>query len=47
MQDLNVRLFEDKIAREWIEVMKYSPKEDKLAVGSHDDNIYIFNVNGN
>lgn len=27
--------------------MKYSPKEDKLAVGSHDDNIYIFNVNGN
>jgi len=28
-------------------VLKYSPKEDKLAVGSHDNNIYIYEVNGN
>lgn len=30
---------------EWIEVMQYSPCGEYLAVGSHDDNIYIFKVN--
>lgn len=24
--------------------MSYSPNEDKLAVGSHDNNIYIYNA---
>lgn len=28
-------------------MLKYSPKEDKLAVGSHDNNIYIYTINGN
>jgi WD40 repeat protein len=27
-------------------VIKYSPKEDRLAVGSHDNNIYILKVEG-
>lgn len=29
---------------EWIEVMHYSPDGKKLAVGSHDNNIYIYDV---
>jgi WD40 repeat protein len=31
-----------KDAREWIEVLHYSPDCSKLAVGSHDNNIYIY-----
>mmetsp|Transcript_14203 Transcript_14203/g.10271 ORF Transcript_14203/g.10271 Transcript_14203/m.10271 type:complete len:86 (+) Transcript_14203:1692-1949(+) len=31
-----------KDAKEWIECMAYSPDGDKLAVGSHDNNIYIY-----
>lgn len=27
-------------------MIKYSPDESKLAVGSHDNNIYIFSVSG-
>lgn len=27
-------------------MIKYSPDESKLAVGSHDNNIYIFDVSG-
>ena len=30
---------------EWIEVMEYSPDGTKLAVGSHDNNIYIYDAN--
>jgi WD40 repeat protein len=29
-------------AKEWIEVMKYSPDGSKLAVGSHDNKIYVY-----
>ena len=29
-------------SEEWIECMAYSPDGSKLAVGSHDDNIYIY-----
>lgn len=29
---------------EWAEVIKYSPDESMLAVGSHDNNIYIYDV---
>lgn len=29
---------------EWCEVMKYSPCGVYLAVGSHDNNIYIYEV---
>lgn len=31
---------------EWIEVMDYSPCGKYLAVGSHDDNIYVYKVDG-
>ncbi|OMJ95047.1 hypothetical protein SteCoe_1580 [Stentor coeruleus] len=31
-------------AKEWIEVMHYSPDNSKLAVGSHDNFIYIYDV---
>ena len=27
-------------------MIKYSPDEKKVAVGSHDNHIYIFNVDG-
>jgi len=31
-------------AREWGEMVHYSPDESLLAVGSHDNNIYIYDV---
>lgn len=37
-------LFEDKTGKkkyEWIEAMVYSPNQEYLAVGSHDNFIYI------
>ena len=45
--DLNTQIFGDKTAKEWIEVIRYSPDEKRMAVGSHDNNIYIYEVNGN
>ena len=30
--------------KEWIEIMRYSPNGDKLAVGSHDNFIYLYNT---
>ena len=30
--------------KEWIEIMRYSPSGDKLAVGSHDNYIYVYNT---
>ena len=32
---------------EWIEVIEYSPDGSRLAVGSHDNNIYIYDANSN
>lgn len=29
---------------EWCETMEYSPNETMLAVGSHDNNIYVYNI---
>jgi len=40
--DLNQIICTFKSAQEWIECMSYSPDKSKLAVGSHDNNIYIF-----
>ena len=31
-------------SKEWIECMSYNPKGDRLAAGSHDNNIYIYNA---
>lgn len=39
---LNNILFTLKVSKEWIECMAYSPDGDRLAVGSHDNNIYIY-----
>jgi WD40 repeat protein len=30
--------------KEWSEVMRYSPDGKKLGVGSHDNNVYIYDV---
>jgi WD40 repeat protein len=35
-----------KISKEWIEDLKFSPDGTKLAVGSHDNFIYVFDVQG-
>jgi WD40 repeat protein len=32
-------------SQEWIEVLEYSPDGSRLAVGSHDNNIYIYDAN--
>ena len=32
---------------EWIEAMAYSPNGTYLAVGSHDDNVYVYKVEDN
>jgi WD40 repeat protein len=42
--DLNKILHTIKYSKEWIECMAYSPSGDKLAVGSHDNLIIIYNV---
>ncbi len=31
-------------SEEWVEIMEYSPDGTKLAVGSHDNNIYIYDA---
>merc|ERR1719223_1999579 len=31
--------------REWCEAMVYSPNQEYLAVGSHDDSIYVYKIN--
>jgi WD40 repeat protein len=31
-------------SKEWIEAMRYSPDGSKLAVGSHDNNIYVYST---
>ena len=33
-------------SKEWIEVIRYSPDGSKLAVGSHDNNIYVYETSG-
>ena len=44
--NLKNEVFRANDSKEWIEVMKYSPEQNLLAVGSHDTKIYIYNVNG-
>jgi len=43
--DKKVKTLKD--AEEWNEVMKYSPCGNYLAVGSHDNHVYIYNVKDN
>ena len=42
--DLNQIIYTLNDSKEWIECMAYNPLCDKLAVGSHDNNIYVYNV---
>jgi len=44
--NLKNEVFRSNEAKEWIQVIKYSPNEDLLAVGSHDNHIYIYTVHG-
>jgi WD40 repeat protein len=41
---MNNSIQELKLAKEWIECMSYNPSMTKLAAGSHDNNIYIYNA---
>jgi len=43
--DLNKKLKSLKEPEEWSEVMRYSPDGTLFAVGSHDNNIYVYEVN--
>ena len=36
-----------KHPKEWIEIMRFSNAADKIAVGSHDNYIYIYTTNPN
>jgi WD40 repeat protein len=40
--NLDKVLFTKTDSKEWIEVMVYSPDGSKLAVGSHDNKIYVY-----
>lgn len=31
-------------SKEWVEFVAYSPDDETLAVGSHDNNIYVYSV---
>jgi len=42
--DLSKRITTLYKPREWCEVMVYSPNEEYLAVGSHDDSIYVYKI---
>lgn len=42
--DLEKKICGLKDATEWCEVAKYSPCETMLAVGSHDNNVYVYKI---
>ena len=42
--DPNSVIHELTDSNEWVEVAEYSPDGNYLAVGSHDTNIYIYDV---
>ena len=44
--DFPVIMHEIRDAKEWCEAVEYSPDGTMLAVGSHDTNIYIYDVEG-
>jgi len=43
-KDLSKRVSQLNRPKEWCEVLVYSPDENYLAAGSHDDSIYIFKI---
>jgi WD40 repeat protein len=44
IHDLDSIIAENNNAREWIEAITYSPDGSKLAVGSHDNKIYVYST---
>lgn len=46
-ENLDKKIKTLKDADEWNEVMKYSPCGSYLAVGSHDNTVYIYDVKNN
>ena len=40
-----VQIFETKEAKQWISEIKFSPDGRTLAVGSHDNSVYLYSVN--
>ncbi len=42
-KDMNKVFKEINDSKEWIECLAYSPDNNRLAVGSHDNNIYVYN----
>lgn len=44
-EDLTKKIKTLKDAQEWCEVLKYSPCCNYLAAGSHDNNVYVYDVN--
>lgn len=44
LEDFDKKIQTLKEAKEWCEAIKYSPCENFLAVGSHDDHIYIYSI---
>jgi WD40 repeat protein len=41
---LNDIVAKNQDSQEWIEVIKYSPDGSKLAVGSHDNHVYVYDT---
>jgi len=46
IDNLQSILAQNNNSAEWIEVMRYSPDGSQLAVGSHDNDIYIYSTQG-
>jgi len=42
--DLDKKITSLKNAKEWSQVAAYSPDETMLAIGSHDDHVYIYKI---
>lgn len=47
VRDLDNQIFYKKLSKEWIEIAKYSPDGSRLAIGSHDNDIYILDADNN
>lgn len=42
VNDLNTEVTTMKDSKEWIEVITFSPDGNYVAIGSHDNHIYIY-----
>ena len=42
--DFSKRITTINKPKEWCETLVYSPNEEYLAIGSHDDTIYIYKI---